>query len=78
MKTEIISANHPNAIRHAIDVLRNNGLVAFPTDTVYGLAAPVNNIESINRLYVVKVGITQKQLQFSWGTATSCHRLLSI
>jgi L-threonylcarbamoyladenylate synthase len=54
MKTEIISANHPNAIRHAIDVLRNNGLVAFPTDTVYGLAAPVNNIESINRLYVVK------------------------
>ena len=54
MKTEIISANHPNAIQHAIDVLRNDGLVAFPTDTVYGLAAPVNNIESINRLYVVK------------------------
>jgi len=54
MKTEIIPANHPNAIQHAIDVLRNNGLVAFPTDTVYGLAAPVNNIESINRLYVVK------------------------
>ena len=54
MKTEIISANHPNAIRHAIDVLRNDGLVAFPTDTVYGLAAPVNNIESIKRLYVVK------------------------
>jgi L-threonylcarbamoyladenylate synthase len=54
MKTEIISANHPNAIQHAIDVLRNDGLVAFPTDTVYGLAAPVNNIESIKRLYVVK------------------------
>lgn len=54
MKTECISANHPNAIQHAIDVLRNDGLVAFPTDTVYGLAAPVHNIESINRLYVVK------------------------
>jgi len=54
MKTEIISANHPNAIQHAIDVLRNDGLVAFPTDTVYGLAAPVKNVESINRLYVVK------------------------
>jgi L-threonylcarbamoyladenylate synthase len=54
MKTEYISANHPNAIQHAIDVLRNDGLVAFPTDTVYGLAAPVHNIESINRLYVVK------------------------
>jgi L-threonylcarbamoyladenylate synthase len=54
MITERISADHPNAIQHAIDVLRNDGLVAFPTDTVYGLAAPVNNIESIERLYVVK------------------------
>ena len=54
MKTERISADHPNAIQHAVDVLRNNGLVAFPTDTVYGLAAPVQNIESIERLYVVK------------------------
>jgi L-threonylcarbamoyladenylate synthase len=54
MKTERISADHPNAIQHAVDVLRNNGLVAFPTDTVYGLAAPVQNIESIERLYGVK------------------------
>jgi L-threonylcarbamoyladenylate synthase len=54
MKTEHISADHPNAIQHAIDVLRNGGLVAFPTDTVYGLAAPVDNVESIERLYVVK------------------------
>ena len=54
MKTERISADHPNAIQHAVDVLRNNGLVAFPTDTVYGLAAPVQYIESIERLYVVK------------------------
>ncbi len=54
MKTERISADHPNAIQHAVDVLRNDGLVAFPTDTVYGLAAPVQNIESIERLYVVK------------------------
>ena len=54
MKTECISADHPTAIPHALDVLRNGGLVAFPTDTVYGLAAPVHNIESIERLYVVK------------------------
>jgi len=54
MKTESISANHPTAIPHALDVLRNGGLVAFPTDTVYGLAAPVHDVESIERLYVVK------------------------
>jgi L-threonylcarbamoyladenylate synthase len=54
MKTERISADHPNMIQHAIDVLDNDGLIAFPTDTVYGLAAPVHNIVSIDRLYVVK------------------------
>jgi len=54
MITERISADHPNAIQHAIDVLRNDGLIAFPTDTVYGLAAPIHNTESIERLYEVK------------------------
>jgi L-threonylcarbamoyladenylate synthase len=54
MKTERISSDHPNAIQYALDVLRNDGLVAFPTDTVYGLAAPVQNVKSIERLYVVK------------------------
>jgi L-threonylcarbamoyladenylate synthase len=54
MKTECISAEHPNAIQHAIDVLRNGGIIAFPTDTVYGLAAPINNVASIDRLYVAK------------------------
>jgi len=54
MKTEIISTKHPSALDHAIDVLNCNGLVAFPTDTVYGLAAPAFNQASIERLYVVK------------------------
>ena len=54
MKTERISADHPNAIQHAIDVLRNGGIIAFPTDTVYGLAAPIDNVASIDRLYIAK------------------------
>jgi len=54
MKTEIISAQNPSAIPHAIDILNRHGLVAFPTDTVYGLGAPAFNRESIERLYIVK------------------------
>jgi L-threonylcarbamoyladenylate synthase len=54
MKTELISADHTNTIPHALDVLRNGGIIAFPTDTVYGLAAPIDNKESIDRLYVAK------------------------
>ena len=67
MKTERISTNHPNAVQFAIDVLRNGGLVAFPTDTVYGLAAPVDNVESIERLYVVKGRNTTKAIAVLLG-----------
>lgn len=54
MKTEMIRADHPIALKHAIDVLRHGGLVAFPTDTVYGLAVMPLDEEIIDRLYVAK------------------------
>lgn len=56
METEIIPANHPFALSHAYDVLKHRGLVAFPTDTVYGLAALAFDSEAIEQLYVVKGG----------------------
>lgn len=54
MKTEIIPTKHPEAIKHAVSVLANGGLVAFPTDTVYGLAATIYDTETIGRLFRVK------------------------
>ncbi len=54
MKTEILRADHPVAIQHAIDVLEHGGVVAFPTDTVYGLAALPFKEETVERLYFVK------------------------
>jgi L-threonylcarbamoyladenylate synthase len=54
MKTEVILANDSLAIQHAVDVFNRNGMVAFPTDTVYGLSAPAFNTNSIDRLYTVK------------------------
>jgi len=54
MKTEIIKADHPISLIHAADVLRHGGLVAFPTDTVYGLASIPFEQSSIDRLFVAK------------------------
>lgn len=54
MKTEIIQADHPSAIDHAIDVLLHGGLVAFPTDTVYGLAAIPFKSEYVEGLFSAK------------------------
>ncbi len=54
MKTEVIHAEHPIALNHAVDILKHGGLVAFPTDTVYGLASLPFQGEYVERLYVAK------------------------
>ncbi len=54
MKTEILSANDLSALNHAIKILENNGIVAFPTDTVYGLGAMVFQPLGIKRLFLAK------------------------
>jgi L-threonylcarbamoyladenylate synthase len=41
-------------IERAVAVLRAGGLVAFPTETVYGLGADASNPDALARLYEVK------------------------
>lgn len=44
----------PAEVERAAGVLRAGGLVAFPTETVYGLGADASNREAVERLYRVK------------------------
>ncbi len=41
-------------IHQAIETLKNGGIVAFPTDTVYGLGADASSHEAILRIYEAK------------------------
>lgn len=50
MKTEI----YKNSIGNAPEILRDGGLVAVPTETVYGLACNGLNESSVKRIYDVK------------------------
>ena len=54
MKTKIVSANSPDAINLALDILKDGGLVAFPTDTVYGVGALVFDGKAIESIYTAK------------------------
>jgi L-threonylcarbamoyladenylate synthase len=44
----------PAAIEAAAACLRNGGLVAFPTETVYGLGVDALNVQAVRRLFVAK------------------------
>jgi L-threonylcarbamoyladenylate synthase len=41
-------------IEHAVAILKSGGLVAFPTETVYGLGADASNPDAVARIFAVK------------------------
>jgi len=51
-----IDPKHPDKeiLSHAAKVIRHGGLVVFPTETVYGIAANLLKDSAIDRLYRVK------------------------
>lgn len=54
METQVLPISDPKALAKAIDILTAGGLVAFPTDTVYGLGALAFDENAVARLYDVK------------------------
>ena len=54
MITQRLAADAPDAMQRAFETLEAGGVVAFPTDTVYGLGAPAFNAASIERLFAIK------------------------
>lgn len=58
MKTKIVKIDENNidikAIKEAGEILKNGGLVAFPTETVYGLGGDALNETSSAKIYAAK------------------------
>jgi L-threonylcarbamoyladenylate synthase len=49
-----MSENVKSQVDKAIDILKNGGIVAFPTDTVYGLGCDIFNVAAVDRIYSLK------------------------
>ncbi len=50
---KLLPANEGN-IRKAAEVIRRGGVVAFPTETVYGLGADALNPKAVSRIFEIK------------------------
>jgi len=50
----VLPADDPAAIAEAALVVRRGGLVAFPTETVYGLGADAFNVTAVARIFAAK------------------------
>jgi L-threonylcarbamoyladenylate synthase len=62
LKVDAIKPN-PEDIEKAIGVLKSGGIVAFPTDTVYGIGADILNKSAVERIFSAKGRDSRKPLQ---------------
>jgi L-threonylcarbamoyladenylate synthase len=74
-----LDAADPHAVTRAAEVVRAGGLVAYPTDTLYGLAVDSQRDDAVERLFTLKgrdpgmavpivaSGLEQAQLAGSFG-----------
>ena len=77
MKTEIITANSPNAIPKALEVLQAGGLVAFPTDTVYGVGALAFDGKAVESIYKAKDRPIEKAIPILIGDTEDITKISS-
>ena len=69
-----IYENNPNevAIKKVVEVLKNGGLVIYPTDTVYGLGCDITNTKALERIAKIK-GVKLEKANFSFVCSDLGH-----
>jgi L-threonylcarbamoyladenylate synthase len=75
MDTKLISAQDPQAIPLALDILRAGGLVAFPTDTVYGVGSLAFDQEAIESIYIAKDRPLEKAIPILIGDVDALEQV---
>ncbi len=75
MKTKLVSAAAPGAIDQAVTALRQGELVAFPTDTVYGVGALVFYETAVLAIYEAKGRPEEKAIPVLLGDATDIDKV---
>lgn len=69
MNTEVLSAQDPLALPRALEILQLGGLVAFPTDTVYGVGALAFDGAAVESIYAAKDRPVEKAIPVLIGDA---------
>jgi L-threonylcarbamoyladenylate synthase len=75
LNTEILPASHPGLFRRALKVLQNGGLVAFPTDTVYGVGALAFDGRAVESIYLAKDRPLEKAIPVLIGDAADLEKV---
>lgn len=51
---KLLTLEEPRALERAVSAIQHGGVIAFPTDTVYGLGASLAHPPALNRIFEIK------------------------
>ena len=54
MNTLILNSNNLSDLARAAEILKDGGIIATPTDTIYGIAADMQNEKAVDKIYEIK------------------------
>ena len=77
MKTATLNVRDPGAIQTAKKIIEQGGAIAFPTDTVYGLAVDVFNDIAIRKIFAIKERSMLKALPVLIANMVQLENLVS-
>lgn len=75
MKTQVLLAQDPEMLALVLAVLQKGGLVAFPTDTVYGVGALAFNPKAVRRIYAAKDRPVEKAIPVLLGDPADMEKV---
>lgn len=77
MQSKILQPTEKNLLR-AAELIKRGELVAFPTETVYGLGADALNVEACRKIFVTKGRPTDKPLSLHVASLEMIERVAEI
>jgi tRNA threonylcarbamoyl adenosine modification protein (Sua5/YciO/YrdC/YwlC family) len=69
---------HQRVIKKTAEVLRNGGIIIYPTDTTYGIGADIYNQKAIKRILQLKNETKFKALSFICDSFNNMHQYVKI
>ena len=75
METRILPASSQAAISEALKVMQSGGLVAFPTDTVYGVGALAFDAKAVESIYLAKDRPVEKAIPVLIGDPADLEKV---
>ena len=90
METKVVSVDNfmdnERNYEQAVDILKNGGVVAFPTETVYGLGALATDELAVQKIFeakgrpsdnplIVHIGHKEEVINYATGITTDCRKV---